>query len=629
LGAVLLLALGSLSCLADQRETTIAGSTLDIRDLGKGTAPLTGPWRFHFGDNPNWAAADFDDSAWQQIEADRPWGEQGHPRSTGFAWYRCTIQIAPAAGVPPQFALLVPNVDDAYEVYWNGALIGHNGKLGAQPVWYYSQAAQAFSLGNSQRGTLAVRVWKAPLLSDDSGQTGGFESAPIVGAPQDVATAKDALEYRWLRSRQFLFGENLIFALIALFSLLLWCRNSSRWLLFWTAGFALVPPLNLVLLNAHLPWPYTLAMGIDQPLSSVRDISLWFLLLLLLRLNGNRAVTRLTRILAVICLVNATFDGLIVAISWRPQWTGLCQAADAASTTLYMLIEAFPLVLVGCALFKRTRLAADRWLLAWLAFLNEMIVVVRNVTKQGRQFTGLSFASRIDSPLITLGGSAISLYTLIGALLLICIVYAVFRSVRTDQWRQDALEREKADLMRAGEQMRYHAEHDGLTGLWNHRIIVERLRSELDRSQREGTQLSVILADVDFFKQINDSFGHQAGDAVLKEIGDIFTRSVRSYDWVGRYGGEEFLLILPGSGMDDALDRAEELRQAVQGARILENEPSLELTVSFGVASSSLIESGAEAVIQTVDAALYRAKNSGRNCVVAAHAEASLGELKC
>ena len=128
------------------------------------------------------------------------------------------------------------------------------------------------------------------------------------------------------------------------------------------------------------------------------------------------------------------------------------------------------------------------------------------------------------------------------------------------------LENEKAELMRTREQMRHFAEHDDLSGLWNHRIIVDRLRGEVDRSRREGVPLSIILADLDYFKRINDTYGHPAGDQVLKEASAIFQRMVRSYDWVGRYGGEEFLLILPGSGFMHARQRAEELRDAIAGS---------------------------------------------------------------
>ena len=169
------------------------------------------------------------------------------------------------------------------------------------------------------------------------------------------------------------------------------------------------------------------------------------------------------------------------------------------------------------------------------------------------------------------------------------------------------LEREKGELMRTRAQMRHFAEHDDLTGLWNHRIIVERLRIEVDRSQREGLPLSVILADLDFFKRINDTYGHPAGDRVLKEASAVFKEMVRTYDWVGRYGGEEFLLILPGSGFTHARERADELRKAIQAVRVMEGDTLIPLTASFGVASG--FPADYEELIREADAALYRAKS--------------------
>jgi diguanylate cyclase (GGDEF)-like protein len=181
--------------------------------------------------------------------------------------------------------------------------------------------------------------------------------------------------------------------------------------------------------------------------------------------------------------------------------------------------------------------------------------------------------------------------------------------------RTEDLEREKTELLYARDQMRHFAEHDGLTGLWNHRIILERLRQEIDRSRRESTPISLILVDLDHFKLINDTYGHPAGDVVLKEVGEIFLSSLRSYDWVGRYGGEEFLLILPGSGFMDARNRAEQLRIAVQSARILHFDLEVPVTASFGLASGFPLSY--ESMIQAADTALYRAKDNGRNCVIA------------
>jgi diguanylate cyclase len=619
IAALALLAFAAPGLQAKQANVTATpAAPIVIEDLGRGTDPLIGPWQFHPGDNPEWASPGFDSSDWEPISADQPWGRQGHAGLTGFAWYRCSLAITPAPGIAPRFSLLVPLVFDAYEIYWNGRLIGRNGELQPHPVWYYSQPPQTFDLGEAQHGVLAVRVWKGPLLSDDSREEGGFGAAPLIGSPEAVSTARAALEFRWLRSRQFLFGESLLCAVIALLSFLLWCRFPARWVLFWTAGFAAIPPVNLLLLNAHMGWSYPLAMGAVQVLSAIRDVSLWYLLLWLLLLHENGAIARLTRVVAWIWLVNATLDGILIDVAWRPGWTRFAQAADAVSTVLTMLLEAFPLVLVSCALVRRRPMDSARWLVAILAFLDEMMVVARNTIKEGRPFGNWSITASIDAPLFTIHGSAVSLYALAGLFLLVAVVYAVYNSVRDDQRRQDALEREKMELMRESNMMRYQAEHDGLTGLWNHRIIVEQLREEMNRARRNETPLSVVLIDVDHFKKVNDGFGHPAGDLVLQKLSAVFTQSLRPYDAVGRYGGEEFLLILPGCELESALTRAEQLRLAVQSAHIMEGETMLQVTASFGVASAIPSHYEAETVIRAVDTALYRAKNSGRNCVVSA-----------
>jgi diguanylate cyclase (GGDEF)-like protein len=183
------------------------------------------------------------------------------------------------------------------------------------------------------------------------------------------------------------------------------------------------------------------------------------------------------------------------------------------------------------------------------------------------------------------------------------------------QSRTEDLEREKAELLRAEERMRQYAEHDDLTGLWNHRIVIERLQQEVDRSHREGVPLSIILVDLDHFKNINDTHNHHAGDLVLQEAAAIFQRTVRAYDTVGRYGGEEFLLVLPGLSFVGARLRAEQFRMAIQSVRLQHGEATIQVTASFGVASG--YPEDYEAMIQAADAALYRAKNSGRNCVMA------------
>jgi len=171
-------------------------------------------------------------------------------------------------------------------------------------------------------------------------------------------------------------------------------------------------------------------------------------------------------------------------------------------------------------------------------------------------------------------------------------------------------------LIAAREAMRHQATRDFLTGTWNHRAIVDILEGEVSRARREGRPFAVIMADLDHFKEINDTHGHLAGDAVLREAADRMSKTIRPYDRVGRYGGEEFLIVLPGCDQANAVRFAERLRERVNGEPILYQDRPISVTISQGV----VVYSGAEAtdhftLLQAADAALYRAKSSGRNRV--------------
>jgi diguanylate cyclase (GGDEF)-like protein len=172
------------------------------------------------------------------------------------------------------------------------------------------------------------------------------------------------------------------------------------------------------------------------------------------------------------------------------------------------------------------------------------------------------------------------------------------------------------DLMSALAASEYQATHDALTGLWNRRSIMRALERELARAEREDAEVGVIMADVDHFKRINDTFGHMAGDAVLVEVAARFTQNARPYDVIGRYGGEEFLIVCPGCDLHGCGRFAERLRQALSESPVTTEEASIDLTMSFGVSARPGKDTrNAELIIKEADQALYRAKELGRNRV--------------
>jgi two-component system cell cycle response regulator len=169
-------------------------------------------------------------------------------------------------------------------------------------------------------------------------------------------------------------------------------------------------------------------------------------------------------------------------------------------------------------------------------------------------------------------------------------------------------------LLTAQESLRFAATHDSLTGVWNRAGILEFLTRELARARRERTTVGLALVDIDHFKIINDNIGHVAGDAVLRQLGRLLSRKVRDYDGAGRYGGEEFLLVIPGCDLQTMCCRAEDVRQAISNARF-EAIGNKRLTVSIGVISTLAGPESAEELLLQADRALYKAKHNGRNRV--------------
>jgi diguanylate cyclase (GGDEF)-like protein len=173
------------------------------------------------------------------------------------------------------------------------------------------------------------------------------------------------------------------------------------------------------------------------------------------------------------------------------------------------------------------------------------------------------------------------------------------------------------ELNHAKEAMAFQANYDELTGLMNRRAVMKSMANELERSKRNLQPLYVCMCDIDHFKKINDTYGHLAGDAVLKEIAERFNTSLRPYDIFGRYGGEEFLIIL-SSKENHAQDIFERIRQAIAGKPFTYEQAQLNVTISCGVTlySPPTDQRNSTQLLTDADTALYEAKNGGRNRIV-------------
>lgn len=202
----------------------------------------------------------------------------------------------------------------------------------------------------------------------------------------------------------------------------------------------------------------------------------------------------------------------------------------------------------------------------------------------------------------------------------VLIIFAI--SILTSYIRQRDLKQiahQKALLEKSEAKLREQSIRDHLTGLYNRRYLDETLAREIRRAEREAFPVGIIMLDLDHFKRLNDTFGHAAGDVVLHEIGVLLKGKIRYADIVCRYGGEEFVVVMPGASLQITVQRAEDLREEVSQLDLQYDNHNLgKITISAGVAIFPNHGATAEAVLQCADSALYAAKHAGRDRVVVA-----------
>jgi hypothetical protein len=402
---------------------------LDMRDVGKGAIPIDGAWLFHTGDNSSWASTALDDRTWPTIRPSEPWGVQGYPAYSGFAWYRRHIRITAAPGETGEFLLLMPAVDDAYQVFWNGVEIGHIGSLPPRASWPAIREPHIFGFSGPGEGVLAVRVWKDPPGSSESGAFGGFRDTPMIGDAESIQGQMAIRNFANLRGNAYTVGINLLYGLVSLIALITWLRNRKYTILLWLALFTGCPCL----------W---------SALYTLRNIALWFLLLELLQVDENSALRGWARSLAIVSIACGTLDGVLSLLYYFAGWYDhpWIDITDALLTIVTTAVEVFPLIIVASAV--RRRLSPGRWAVASTAFLSHMLLVVTAASQQGQRFTHWTLADRLSQPLFSLFGTYFTPSILADTALFFAIIYALYLYGRDQSRRQSQL---AADLQRARE----------------------------------------------------------------------------------------------------------------------------------------------------------------------------------
>lgn len=552
---------------------------------------LAGTWAFHPGDDANWADPDFDDSSWARLQVPGPWGRQGYEHVSGLAWYRLQV---PAEGQPGEpLGVTIGKVNASYEIFLNGVKVGTVGQLPPFPVPDYDRHA-TYVVPSPPRPTvtIALRVWR-PEHRDpgDSGPTGGpFEIGPLQVLLERAKLAEiDRL------------GLVLVFLAVAVYMFGLWLleRSSHEYVL-----FALLAVCAATYSFLITQWKYTLAAD--------------FL-----------AMKKLEHVLLYV--TPAVMVEFLYAFVRRPVPTGLrlAQAALALGAVGVLLSPGLDFAL---------------WLLPYLEVFAITLAVVL-LTALGIW----SWQGNRDAITVGVGALAIAVamthdaivdrgllldvrlapygfaVLLIGMTVALAVRFhhAVNGLATLSRELETRVEQRTNELADAYRRMEELASRDSLTKLLNRRALEERALGSLAHARRRSEPYAIALVDVDHFKVINDTHGHEAGDRVLAAVAGAITATVRAADDVSRWGGEEFLLVLPDSDGEAALAAMERVRLAIERTDVILDSRGIPLrfTVSIGVAATGMVEEPAatfEQLTRRADEALYRAKQGGRNRVCVA-----------
>lgn len=559
----------------------------------EGVVSLAGPWAFHPGDDPRWADPAFDDHGWVRLQVPRSWGRQGFADVFGVAWYR--IRVSPSAVAGGAIGVTIGKVDSAYDIFAGGQRLGGVGKTPPAPRMEYDRHG-TYSIPASARDgdgsvLIALRVWRADGLSPGAAGPveGPFEVGPIarlVERAQLVEAAQLALV--------------IVFLLTAAYHIVLGVLHPGTDEYEWFGVFVIEAACYAFL---RTQWKYA---WLDDfvALKKAEHLLLYLVPATMLQFAyvyfhqpRPRWAAALQATLVVLGVFVVASPGLGLGLWMLPVLYGAALVISAAgvglvASRLRVGDPDAPLVGVGLIVLVVT-------------FVNDAIVE-RNLWV---------------APRLSVYGFA-ALVFVMGLSLVIRFRRAVTDLDQLRRGLEDRVEARTAELSEAYRRMEELALRDGLTRLLNRRALQERALAGLSLARRKGAPFAVAMVDIDHFKAVNDTHGHAAGDQVLAHLAERLTAGVRASDDVGRWGGEEFLILLPDSDRDAALVAAERLRASVESAPIrIEGNVQLGVTVSLGVAvidepaASVLVLEG---LIRLADDALYRAKAAGRNRVVVA-----------
>jgi diguanylate cyclase (GGDEF)-like protein len=561
-----------------------------IRPDGSTTRSLAGLWAFQPGDDPAWARPGFDDHGWAKLRVPGTWRRQGFDQVVGLAWYRVTVPSAWPAG--EMLGVTLGKIDSAYEVYVGGTKLGGIGALPPAPRMEYDRH-RTYSIPPPARNadgsiTIALRVWRNPAkISTSAGPVEGpFAIGPLV----DLVEQEKLIEAREL-------ALVFIFVTVAVVHLSLRLRLGHGDEYLWFGAMAVLSAAYGFL---RTQWKY-LVLDDFVVLKRIEHVVLWLIPAVLLQFLW--VFFGLPRPVWVRWLQRIMIGGAIVVGLAPSLLTALALLPIVQFSTLPITCGALALVVQRVRAGDREAPIVGFGMAVLSAAIVHDALVDRNLLVDPR-VVQYGFAFLVIGMSLTLGNRFQRALRERDVL------------TRELEGRVEARTRELHEAYRRMEQL---ASYDELTQTLNRRAMIDRAQNELSRARRRHEPFALALVDLDSFKRINDSAGHAAGDAVLREIARRLAAAVRASDDVGRWGGEEFLVLLPGAAAPEAMRAGERLRAQIAASPIaLPDGAPREVTISVGVVATDGRCPAAfdlDRLLDAADKALYRAKAEGRNAV--------------
>ncbi|HSG89894.1 MAG TPA: diguanylate cyclase [Pseudomonadales bacterium] len=548
---------------------------------------LAGDWKFHPGDDPAWAAPALDDSDWDRRRVPDAWASPGLPEYGQRAWYRLHFDLADAAAEGPRLAIRMGAVRNAYELYVDGNLLGGVGRLPPDPevnfdlIRIYPLPADVVDRGGEV--VIALRVWGGSDLAVATAGGGPYAGAFLVGDEARLLRGLDAEQMPRLIMAS-------LFLLIGTYFIYLFLRSRALTAFFWFGFTALVLVPYLI---TQSQWKYVLGLPFVT-MEKIESVTFFMFLIAFIQLiwsaMGRTGTWRL-RIwqgaLGLLALAMIVTPGLEIHYRVRLYW----QAA--------VLLGVVPVLLTVIGEVRAGNRDARTLLygqvLFLLAALNDLLINMG--VHDGMRLLPVGFLAMLASMGVILANRFTSLLDEL--------------EQQVDE-RTRELSEANAALADANESLQAMSRLDPLTGLLNRRGFLTEVEVERQRVLRSGAPLSLLLLDVDFFKKFNDEYGHACGDLVLQEVARVMAAQTREVDRVGRWGGEEFILLLPDTDPAALAQVAEKVRSAVSAHRVEFEGTQLGVTITLGGAVYRPDES-IDACIERADQALYAGKANGRN----------------